>query len=378
MGKHIDMSRIALLHRRRELGRTTHNICWLQERIKATSTISCSETVKMPLPSKIPALPLEVVGLILELCTVPTLSRFASTSVTADELVTKELAIRRNSTVARFINNREAFFLKLTELHSILSGSAALAICTARDSFLPGDLDIYVPRHAAPEWADYLTTQEGYHVRPRPKARTEASSTRGYRGGIGAVITMARGTVTIDIVESLSICATLPIPFFWTTTVMTFVTGSGIVVLFPHLLEAERGLLTPDRVRVQDTMFLDQSLEQEDVDLLITLVAKYTSRGFDIRHTYLDWAREEDPDASCDARDAPACPLTTRWVGDRHTLTRAFGALDTRVGGNVLQGTLATTTTLWRRGGQPCGGPCTAFGTHVIPHVWCTPTDRVQ
>ncbi|RDX42574.1 hypothetical protein OH76DRAFT_1318148, partial [Lentinus brumalis] len=228
-------------------------------------------------------LPLDVVSYIIELCTLPTLSRFAATSVIADKLVARELDIRRVHILAPFIKDQDTFRNKLTVLNSVLSGSAALSLCTARDAFQPKDLDIYVPANTAEVWVRYLTAEEGYRVLRRVNTVDEHDMQYPrYHGGIGPIVTLTRDTTTIDIVESNTVCATLPIPFFWTTTAMSFVTGTGIVTLFPHLLEEHRGLLNPER---KADFALDPSLgeAQNEQDQLEMLLTKYRSRGFDIR-----------------------------------------------------------------------------------------------
>lgn len=328
----------------------------------------------MPIQSKIPALPLDVVSYIIELCTLPTLSRFAATSVVADKLVTRELDIRHRHILAPFIKDKEAFRNKLTTLNSVLSGSAAVSLCTARDAFLPNDLDIYVPVNMAEVWVQYLTTEEGYHVLGRMNTGDDPYTK--YHGGVGPIVTVARDTVTIDIVESNTICATLPIPFFWTTTAMVFITGTGVVALFPHLLEERRGLLNPERKLnlAYEPMSDEGHTEEYEFGKLVT---KYRSRGHDIRVSYLDWARETDPTATCNARDAPACPLTFRWVGDWHTLARAFGPVDVRMTRRVMEGLLAEITTIWRLGGRPCGKPCTSLNMFVSTEIWCQGRDLV-
>lgn len=322
--------------------------------------------------SKIKPLPLDVVTHILQFCTLPTLCRFASASVLADKLVTKELDIRRSHLLAPFVNDQTAFCAKLLELDSIVSGSTTLALSSARDTFDPADLDIYVPAGTSEPWVQYLTDCEGYHVLTHnPHGEADGD----YHGGIGVVITLARNTAHIDIVESLTICSTLPIPHFWSTLVMTFMTGNGIISLYPRLLEEWRGLLTPDRM---EHVLLEPPSEGDYPAPISALLAKYKSRGFDIRINHNDWSRQEDPGAACDGLDCPACTETVRWVGDWHTLVHQFGSVDKRVRGQALEGVLATTTTVWWRGGYSCSVPSPALGTYVIPCVWTQMRNMVE
>lgn len=324
----------------------------------------------MAIQSKIPALPVDVVAYIIELCTVSTLSRLASASVLTDALVSKELDIRRGLLLAPFIADQNEFRRQLTEQDSVLSGSAIVALCSARNAFQPADLDIYVPSQKAAFWVQYLIEREGYHIQGR-HSREEAD--REYQEGIGAVITMARESTHIDIVESLTVCATQPILHFWSTTVMVFMTGTGIGSLFPRLLEERRGLLSPQR-----TSHVLDLHPPDDGTIIHVLLAKYALRGFDVRHSHLEWARETEPSAVCHGLGEPACPQTIRWVDDRHTLTRSFGTVTERMTCVVLEGTLATVTTVWWLGGGSCGLPCTPAGTYVIPRIWAQARNVVE
>lgn len=322
--------------------------------------------------SKIRPLPLDIITHLLQFCTLPTLCRFASISILADKLVAKELDIRRRHLLDPFVKGQAAFCAKLIELSSIVSGSTTLALCSARGTFIPADLDIYVPAGKSDPWVQYLTDFEGYHVlEHNPYGEADGD----YHGGIGAVTTLVCGTVHIDVVESLTLCATLPVLHFWSTIVMTFMTGTAIVSLYPHLLEECRGLLTPDRM---EHVLLEPPTEGDYPGPIHTLLAKYRSRGFDIHANHLDWARQEDPTISCDGLDSPACPETVRWVGDWHTLARQFSTVDKRIGGHVSERLLATNTTVWWRGGNSCGVPCSATGTYVIPCVWTQMREMVE
>ena len=338
--------------------------------IKVRRTLLKGHVFTMAVPSKIPALPLDIVAHIMELCTLSTLTRFAASSVLADELVAKELDIRRTRLLTPFINDQDGFRRKLTQLDSVVSGSAMVALCSARDAFQPADLDVYVPSQKAVLWMQYLSEHEGYHVLAR---RSHGDTARKYHGGIRLVITMTRETARVDIIESLTVCAIQPILHFWSTAVMIFMTGTGINSLFPQLLEERRGLLSPHR-----TSHAFLTPPPYDGAIMHTLLAKYASRGFDVRYNHLEWVREMDPTAVCHGLEAPACPRTIRWVGDKHTLTRTFGAVKERMTRPMMEGTLATMTTVWWLGGHSCGLPCSPAGTYVIPQIWVQARDVVE
>ncbi len=312
----------------------------------------------MPIHSQPLSLPDELLVYFVEQSSLPTLSRFASTSTYADYLVSSELEWRYSDLLKRFVHDGPQFRTQLDNRDSIVSGSGALSVCSGRHSFIPSDLDVYCPAGHATLWVQYLTEHEGYVV----KARDDEGRVDGaYHGGIGSVTTLIRPGASIDIVESLTSCATLPLPHFWTTMVMSALTGTGIISLYPSLLEDGRGLLTPDR--------LIHLPVGNAVDPIPALRVKYRDWGYDIQAHSMHWALAHDPAAACMLSSSPTCPHTVRWVGDRHCLQRNLAPVSMRLRGTVTSGTLSSLTTVWNRGGTACGGACHAPNGVVTPDV---------
>ncbi len=320
----------------------------------------------MAVQSRLIFLPQELVIYLLEWCSLPTLSRLASASSLFDNLIAFELTTRYNHLLRPFVTDPIAFRSKLTEFESVLSGSAAFALCSPRDVCVPGDLDIYVGRFMGEKWVEYLKTAEGYIEAGRDHSGIVDNV---YHGGLHQVVTLVRASTRlrkeskIDVVFSLTASATLPIPHFWMTAVMSFVTEHGIASLYPRLQEQYRGLLSPGRSRGPS---------------LPKLKSSYRERGIDIRSGSLDFERQLDPLAVCAGESSPDCPLTVRWIGDRHCLIRGFGNVNDRMDSLVLQGAVASLTTVWWRGGRVCGGACVAPGGVVHPDVFTQSVDRVS
>lgn len=147
------------------------------------------------------SLPLDVFLLIVQLCPLPTLCRLGSASALADRAVSSELRWRCAHVLRRFVDDVEGFRRKLVDLDSVVSGSAALAVCAPRGTVLPADLDVYVPACASTEWVQYLTEEERYSVEALD---VEGKADDEYHGGIAYVTTLTRPGSRIDIVASLT------------------------------------------------------------------------------------------------------------------------------------------------------------------------------
>ena len=311
------------------------------------------------------SLPFDAIHNILSSMPLPTLIRFRSTCRLADALAAEHIDHRIKTVLAGYFTDIPGLFAVLSSTSSVISGSAAFAVCAPHNAFTPGDIDIYTPKGQSERMVDYLVEKEGFEVvgtsRPFDKGVK-------YRGGIKLMVQLKRDEYHIDVVESLTRGASLPIAHFWTTTVMLFITGTGICVLYPQLLERSRGLMTPVRV-------LDADGGADD---FAHLVVKYKQRGVDIRTDERSWDNDDDPQPLCTSYYSPACGLTFRWVGDVYSLVTAFGTITDRTATSAFTGLLETVTTVWWRGGRACGPPCSAFTGMIRPNIYTQMRRRVE
>ncbi|EIW62571.1 uncharacterized protein TRAVEDRAFT_108110, partial [Trametes versicolor FP-101664 SS1] len=133
--------------------------------------------------------------------------------------------------------------LRLTR--SVISGSTALHVLDIdrASAWTPNDLDIYAPITAAAVVVNYLVTVEGYDVvdSPAPAKYPYPSS----RSGFNAVAHLRRGDIEIDVIRSNTISALHPIPFFWSSHLMNYLTADSYCMAYPDDTLAGRGLLNP-------------------------------------------------------------------------------------------------------------------------------------
>ncbi|KAI9057845.1 hypothetical protein FKP32DRAFT_1536890, partial [Trametes sanguinea] len=152
----------------------------------------------------------------------------------------------------------------------VLSGSAALKVLDHQrpGSWAPSDLDIYAPRGKAMRFASYLITHEGYTL-----DRTVASYGYGDSTGFSCVLHLHQGASSIDIIQSLTLSALHPLPYFWSSHVMNYLSADSFCIAYPTTTLQGRGLLNP-------VALLDGRYPHGRT---LRVLAKYSSRGYDFR-----------------------------------------------------------------------------------------------
>ncbi len=344
---------------------------------KAPYCSFCIYTIRLPHPVLYPNMfnyPLDVVFAILRACTLPTLCRFSAASRDADKLVADELARRRKNILSRFVIDREGLCRMLSSTSSVITGSAALAICAQPEHLIPGDLDICAAFGYGETLALHFVTREGYSIDDHILSAALPTLSR---AGVHQVIRLSQGPKFIDIIESVAVLSTFPIPQFWSTAPMVFISATTMHALYPLLLETNRAIVNNAR-RIElliDSEESEQDYEESEdsdgrstasIDPLQTMSDKLNTWGITVEDDIdrLPSART----APCGGRDAPDCPLTVRYIGDQHTLQRSVGPVSERIA-NITTQLGQTHTIMWWLGGQPCDGNCSATGEYVTPCV---------
>lgn len=232
----------------------------------------------------------------------------------------------------------------LRSTKSVIAGSCVLNLLDIERAkyWTPNDLDIYCPSEYTLRMVWYLCQVEHYNV-----SDVHISSYSGDSAGFKRVVHLEKEDRRIDVIQSATLSALHPIPFFWGTHLVNYISADSFCLAYPTLTLQGRGLLNPI------SLIEYRYVRQRTLDVL----RKYESRGYDFRLHPTAWGA--DPTTECDGREG--CPRAVRYFGDRCCLT---GSL------RVARDTLyipsdpvdRPRTVRWWRGGDACGGLC------VHPH----------
>ncbi|KAI9067078.1 hypothetical protein FKP32DRAFT_1531238, partial [Trametes sanguinea] len=151
-------------------------------------------------------------------------------------------------------------------LHAVISGSFALAFLTTNcgPSFSPRDLDIYVPRGYARRMANYLSTHEGYS---RLLYQTQRY---GDNPAMHSIHYLGNGQQRVDIIESSNHSALSPLPNFWASHVINYLSADSYCISYPTFTLRHHALLSA----IQLVQLRYPSPKTTD------LMHKYSARGY--------------------------------------------------------------------------------------------------
>ncbi|KAI0349032.1 hypothetical protein OH77DRAFT_1373963, partial [Trametes cingulata] len=158
--------------------------------------------------------------------------------------------------------------LRITD--SVISGSAALSVLdTGRGlDWRPTDLDIYSPNDRTLRMVWYLCHIERYTV-----TAVHVSSYTGDSAGFRRVVHMEKGTKRIDVIQSTTLSALHPIPYFWASHLMNYITADKFSLAYPTFTDQGRGLLNP-------VAFLEYRYARPHT---LEVLHKYQARGYSFR-----------------------------------------------------------------------------------------------
>ncbi len=166
-------------------------------------------TVAAPLPVSVLSLMAllllndDVQARVYHFCSLPTLSRFRGCSRATDAVVAAEVAHRYTSVLAPFFSDQAGFMRELDTTLSVIGGSAALSIVAGGWSRVPGDLNVYAPKTTFFHILAYLVHVENYST---------VSFADNYDvNGAARVVRLRKNNSTIDLVQSRSGTATVPV-----------------------------------------------------------------------------------------------------------------------------------------------------------------------
>ncbi len=249
----------------------------------------------------------------------------------------KHLNHEYNKLLLHWFEDPEGFRDVLRLTGSVISGSTALQFLH-RDNpvdWTGADLDVYTPRTTALRMLHYLVNVEGYTLDNinRPSYRPDSR-------GFHRVYHVSNNEQSIDIIQSVTLSALHPLPFFWGSHVVTFIDADMFCLPYPDLTLSGRALLTP--------LALHQ-MEYPDLRT-IRCIRKYEDRGYTVRCSHTQW-----PDATPCDQTHEACPRRPRYFGDELCLMGSFYPDST-----PIPPTPHGLIPVWWRGGRPCDNACNA------------------
>ncbi|GJE85264.1 hypothetical protein PsYK624_013430 [Phanerochaete sordida] len=182
---------------------------------------------------------------------------------------------------------------------TVVSGSAALKWLLRTTQWENGDVDFYCPFDTFPSFVRTLLNLPGVALLANITP-DNWDNMYPLRHGFCNYVVLASKTWKIDILRSITISPTHPLPYFHSTPVMNFVGADSFCVAYPRLTLRNRAVLRSYALRDKD----------------ITAVAKYMGRGFDYRDTAARWL-----DTHTNPSLALYCSQSERSFGDAACLT---------------------------------------------------------
>ncbi|RXW13796.1 hypothetical protein EST38_g12058 [Candolleomyces aberdarensis] len=203
--------------------------------------------------------------------------------------------------------------LDMMQAHkAVLSGSVAVLIVEG-GLFIPGDLDIFVPKGTMEEIhkfvvgsTQYTQTGQGTSQWSEPTAGSLTGYDSSHETGIVDVRIYAHqdSRKIINVIETSLDISTSAVMLFHTTFVMSFVTWNAIVSAYPLTTSKGEGLLN--------------SYQQEEKPRVKTCLDKYKTRGFTIADSCESWK----PGHLCGTHGY--CGRTIRKISDPTTMRICF------------------------------------------------------
>ncbi|TFY56410.1 hypothetical protein EVJ58_g7663 [Rhodofomes roseus] len=130
----------------------------------------------------------------------------------------------------------------------------SLAFVDQAATFSSNDLDLYTTCDHHSKVVRFLVDDEHYAIYDIVDVPAPATPpVYNYCGGIRNITRLRRqkedtAECLVDVIQSVDESATTPLPYFWTTLLMNFVTADSVCCAYPSLTIRRRGLFNPLRL----------------------------------------------------------------------------------------------------------------------------------
>ncbi|KAL6304474.1 hypothetical protein BKA93DRAFT_692856, partial [Sparassis latifolia] len=152
--------------------------------------------------------------------------------------------------------------------NTVISGSLSLVFFDVTCSWSPNNADFYVLYGHFFRIVQYLVQVEGYTL------DTNVEPPYSYSASIiSQVARLRRGRYHIDVIRSFTESPLCPLPLFWSTHVMNYLSADSFCCAYPDSMLQHRGLLNPHRL--VDCQYPSSSV--------LSAMFKYIAHGYDFR-----------------------------------------------------------------------------------------------
>lgn len=298
----------------------------------------------------------DCVFLVFDILPLSSLVILRCTCKRADRDFAQYIGNRLRITLRRFVSQEDDFLQEMATTNAVIGGSAAVAVI-GRCTWSPKNLDVYVPQAYFSHFVAYLIHNESCHatfahlhgVLDDQMDALDANSIR---------LRCLSGE-HIDVYAIPGPSSLQALVKTWSSCLLCYVSASSFCVAYPFLADLQRAILRPIRL-------LDY---QYPVDSILDVMHKYQTRGFDFRLAALAWSREVDIEYDCPGAGTVYCPLTMRYLGDRHTITATHLSLADGRPHHPPNRHLQQFTLAWWEGGQACDDACVGHGVITRPQT---------
>ncbi|KAH9943752.1 hypothetical protein B0H21DRAFT_695290 [Amylocystis lapponica] len=300
-------------------------------------------------------MPNEMLHRIVEQLSLADLATWRMVSASNCRIVADILNTDINHNLSRFVQHPSGVRDVMRDARAVISGSFALKIIDRQSTFTPNDVNFYVGKSGHGAIVKYLIEEEGYVTTETIDVDLAVGcGLYNFCGSIASVTKLQARGKNIDVICSTDESPTTPLPYFWTTLVMNFITADSICSAYPAITIRGRGLMHQKRL-------LDPSLPEGS---RILCLEKYQERGYQFRVAPLHgWdVRRDGATRTC--AQSWQCPCRNCFFGDAGCLMLNVACRDKAVSIGH-QGHLNSPSTppygltnMWRLGGARCGYGC--------------------
>ena len=182
----------------------------------------------------------DIVWIILGLCDLRTILQCRMTSRSCFMLANSVLRDRFRGLVRPFFSDVTAFSDLLRKHGAVISGSLALYYLVPSEHWFPNDMDIYVSYEEFPRFIHVVDTHPSVLFIRTPQSTVSTSDSLDI-AEVRRYLTPSNRAV--DVIRSRRSNPAFPLPAFWTSLLVNYVTPDSIFSAFPRMVFNGKGYI---------------------------------------------------------------------------------------------------------------------------------------